>query len=221
MLAAPSLGHHWRQSVPCAARLATLQAQPAALTRRALGSSTPHFGLHRLVLMRVTGRCLCALASQIYVGGSCICKCPFSNATAWGQRCMIPCPQHCSVTHLGIEAISGIPADSEACQRMQTVNTPAGSLAEQLWRLCATLAELLQGVLLDTSSGFTMIAVCCGCTVALPFSSLQCNGFRQARCLSRVFPGLPMVPFLPSSPCRAVPHVKACAVWRPDELHRW
>ena len=52
---------------------------------------------------------------------------------------------------------------------------PAGGLTERLWWLCAALAELLQGVLLDTSSGSTMMAVWCGCMTALPFSSLHHN----------------------------------------------
>lgn len=60
-----------------------------------------------------------------------------------------------------------------ACWGEQAANAPAGGRTERLWWLCAALAELLQGVLLDTSSGSTMMAVCCGCMTALPFSSLQ------------------------------------------------
>ena len=58
----------------------------------------------------------------------------------------------------------------------QAANAPAGGRTERLWWLDAALAELLQGVLLDTSSGSTMMAVCCGCMMPLPFSSLQQHG---------------------------------------------
>ena len=99
-----------------------------------------------------------------------------------------------------------------ACWGEQAADAPAGGRTERLWWLCAALAELLQGVLLDTSSGSTMMAVCWGCITALPFSSLQYNHLVRRNAQVGYLLGSQPIPSCPhfSAMHVPVPYCSAC-----------